>query len=73
MAEFTLADLEIKVLGERTIDSPLDAYYREVGKTRLLRRRLARPFDHNLTHSKTFHNGEEPPCFEAAGLARRFF
>lgn len=75
MAEFTLADLEIKALGERTIDSPLDAYFREVGKKHAFYGDDSRVLlDHNLaTIRKTFHNGEEPLCFEAAGPRTKIF
>ena len=63
MAEFTLADLEIKALGERTIDSPLDAYFREVGKKHAFYGDDSRVLlDHNLaTIRKTFHNRRGAP------------
>ena len=54
MAEFTSEDLAIQALGERTIDSPLDAYFREVGKTHAFYGDDARVLlDHNLGHNSS--------------------
>ena len=65
MAEFTSEDLAIQALGERTIDSPLDAYFREVGKTHAFYGDDARVLlEHNLgTIRATFESGAEPLCF----------
>ena len=75
MAEFTSEDLAIKALGERTIDSPLDAYFREVGKKHAFYGDDARVLlDHDLaTIRRTFETGAEPLCFEAAGPRRKIF
>ncbi|MGA7216279.1 MAG: ATP-dependent 6-phosphofructokinase, partial [Terrimicrobiaceae bacterium] len=75
MAEFTSEDLAIKALGERTIDSPLDAYFREVGKKHAFYGDDARVLlDHDLaTIRHTFETGAEPLCFEAAGPRRKIF
>ena len=75
MIEFTPEDLAIKALGERNIDSPLDAYFREVGKTHAFYGDDARVLlDHNLaTIRNTFESGAEPLCFEAAGPRRKIF
>jgi 6-phosphofructokinase 1 len=75
MAQFTAEDLVIQALGERTIDSPLDAYFREVGKKHAFYGDDARVLlDHNLANVQgTFQRGEEPLCFEAAGPRRQIF
>lgn len=68
-------DLVVGSLGERTIDSPLDPYFKECGhghafysdETRIL-------VDHNLaTLREEFQKGGVPPCFEAAGPRRKIF
>ena len=75
MDKFTSEDLAIQALGERTIDSPLDAYFREVGKTHAFYGDDARVLlDHNLgTIRTTFESGAEPLCFESAGPRRKIF
>ncbi len=75
MVELKSEDLAIKALGERTIDSPLDAYFREVGKQHAFYGDDARVLvDHNLGHIKeTFANGVEPLCFEAAGPRKKIY
>ena len=53
MVELKSEDLAIKALGERTIDSPLDAYFREVGKQHAFYGDDSRVLvDHNLGHIK---------------------
>jgi 6-phosphofructokinase 1 len=75
MAEITPEDLAIKALGERTIDSPLDAYFRETGQKHAFYGDDARVLlDHNLDNVReTFKSGVDPLCFEAAGPRRKIF
>ncbi len=75
MAQLTSEDLVIQALGERNIDSPLDAYFREAGKKHAFYGDDARVLlDHNLANVQgTFERGEEPLCFEAAGPRRQIF
>ena len=75
MAELNLDDLVIHTLGDRTIDSPLDPYFKECGQDHAFYSDEARVLvDHNLANiKKTIARGEDPLCFEAAGPRRKIF
>ncbi len=68
-------DLQIRALGERTIDSPLDDHFQQCGHshafygddTRIL-------IDHSLEGTRAmFESGGGIPCFEVAGPRRKIF
>jgi len=75
MNELTAEDLTIRALGERSIDSPLDPYFKECGNAHAFYSDDARVLvDHNLeTIRQAFQAGQEPLCFEAAGPRRQIF
>jgi len=75
MADLKPEDLVIRSLGERTIDSPLDPYFKECGNNHAFYSDDARVLvDNNLASVRqTFHEGREPLCFEAAGPRRKIF
>jgi hypothetical protein len=75
MADFTPEDLVIQALGERTIDSPLDKQFQEVGRTHAFYGDDSRVLlDHNLAHIRsTFESGAEPLCLQTAGARRKIF
>ena len=75
MKQLTADDLAIRSLGERTIDSPLDPYFKECGYAHDFYSDDERVLvDHNLDSIRTtFQNGAEPLCFEAAGPRRKIF
>ncbi len=75
MADLKPEDLVIRSLGERTIDSPLDPYFKECGNNHAFYSDDARVLvDNNLVSVRqTFADGREPLCFEAAGPRRKIF
>jgi len=74
MSELKPADLQIRTLGERTIASPLDAYFKAAGHEHTFYGDESRILlDHNLAHLKALPPGIDPPCFEAAGPRRKIF
>lgn len=75
MADLKPEDLVIRSLGERTIDSPLDPYFKECGNNHAFYSDDARVLvDNNLVSVRqTFQDGREPLCFEAAGPRRKIF
>ncbi|HSI84111.1 MAG TPA: 6-phosphofructokinase, partial [Candidatus Methylacidiphilales bacterium] len=71
MSNLKAADLIIRSLGERTITSPLDKFFSQIGSDHAFYsddHRIAA--DHRL--GKIMH-GEEIPCFEAAGPRRNIY
>jgi len=75
MADLKSEDLVIRSLGERTIDSPLDPYFKECGQNHAFYSDEARVLvDHSLASiTQTFREGREPLCFEAAGPRRKIY
>jgi len=75
MAELKPEDLVIRSLGERSIDSPLDPYFKECGHDHAFYSDDTRVLvDHNLDSIKqTIQAGTDPLCFEAAGPRRKIF
>jgi 6-phosphofructokinase 1 len=75
MKELKGKDLVIRALGERTIDSPLDPYFKECGSGHAFYSDDERVLvDHNLESiRKTFQSNADPLCFEAAGPRRQIF
>lgn len=75
MAELKPEDLVIRSLGERTIDSPLDPYFRESGHDHTFYNDDNRIIvDHDLNSVRAaLKAGVDPFCFEAAGPRRKIF
>ena len=73
MMPFTQEDLAIRSLGERTIHSPLERQFSELGNNHAFfgddNRILV---DHSLSHLKALE-GKDPLCFEVAGPRRRLY
>jgi len=73
--ELTADNLLIGSLGERTIDSPLDPYFKRCGNEHAFYSDESRILvNHDLDDvRKMIKNDLEPPCFEAAGPRRQIF
>jgi 6-phosphofructokinase 1 len=73
MKELTPADLTVRNLGERTIVSPLEIQFGEMGYEHAFFSDDSRVLvDHSLSHLKNLH-GAEPACFEVAGPRRKIY
>jgi 6-phosphofructokinase 1 len=68
-------DLVIRSLGERTIESPLEAFFVECGHTHAFYSDDNRVLvDHSLDGTRdSFDSGVSLPCFEVAGPRRKIF
>lgn len=75
MADLKPEDLVIRSLGERTIDSPLDPYFKECGNDHAFYSDDNRILvDHDLNSVRAaIKSGIDPLCFEAAGPRRKIF
>ncbi len=74
MSALKASDLTIRTLGERTIASPLDAYFKAAGHEHTFYGDEARVLvDHDLANLRALPPGMDPPCFEAAGPRRKIF
>lgn len=73
MKELTQADLVIPTLGERTITSPLERHFMELGNQHAFFGDESRILlDHSLSSLKR-RGGDDPPCFEVAGPRRKIY
>ncbi len=73
MNEITLEDLAVRNLGERTITSPLERQFSELGNKHAFYSDDSRVLvDHSLSHLRKLE-GKEPLCFEVAGPRRKIF
>ncbi len=73
MKELRPADLAVRNLGERTIISPLEHHFSEIGNTHAFYSDDHRiVVDHSLSNIKSLE-GSELPCFEVAGPRRKIY
>jgi len=73
MKELRPADLAVRNLGERTILSPLEHHFSEMGNTHAFYSDDHRiVVDHSLSNVKKLE-GTELPCFEVAGPRRKIY
>lgn len=73
MKELRPADLAVRNLGERTIISPLEHHFAEIGNTHAFYSDSSRILvDHTLGYLQN-QEGAEPACFEVAGPRRKIY